>query len=132
MKKINKAPILITAIISIKVQEPQFEGQTKTKLGNSEVMGAVDQAVSSLLANYLEENPKDARTIVNDVRENVNFSFLPINEFAIKPYFSFTETHKTLLGPTILIINIYPSNSNKKKLKINPLPYYCQDNNKES
>ncbi|MBN2349646.1 MAG: DNA topoisomerase (ATP-hydrolyzing) subunit B [Bacteroidales bacterium] len=57
----------LTAIISIKVQEPQFEGQTKTKLGNSEVMGAVDQAVSSMLGNYLEENPKDARTIVQKV-----------------------------------------------------------------
>ncbi len=57
----------LTAIISIKVAEPQFEGQTKTKLGNSEVMGAVDQAVSTLLGNYLEENPKDARTIVNKV-----------------------------------------------------------------
>jgi DNA gyrase subunit B len=57
----------LTAIISIKVAEPQFEGQTKTKLGNSEVMGAVDQAVSSLLGNYLEENPKDAKTIVNKV-----------------------------------------------------------------
>ncbi len=57
----------LTAIISIKVQEPQFEGQTKTKLGNSEVMGAVDQAVSSVLTNYLEENPKDARSIVQKV-----------------------------------------------------------------
>jgi len=57
----------LTAVISVKVQEPQFEGQTKTKLGNSEVMGAVDQAVSEQLANYLEENPKDARTIVQKV-----------------------------------------------------------------
>ncbi|MBN2520968.1 MAG: DNA topoisomerase (ATP-hydrolyzing) subunit B [Bacteroidales bacterium] len=57
----------LTAIISVKVQEPQFEGQTKTKLGNSDVMGAVDQAVSTSLANYLEENPKDARTIVQKV-----------------------------------------------------------------
>ena len=53
----------LTAIISVKVAEPQFEGQTKTKLGNSEVMGAVDQAVSTMLTNYLEENPKDARII---------------------------------------------------------------------
>lgn len=57
----------LTAIISVKVAEPQFEGQTKTKLGNSDVMGAVDQAVSSMLGNYLEENPKDARTIVQKV-----------------------------------------------------------------
>jgi DNA gyrase subunit B len=57
----------LTAIISIKVAEPQFEGQTKTKLGNNEVMGFVDQAVSSALANYLEENPRDARTIVQKV-----------------------------------------------------------------
>ncbi|HAN20004.1 MAG: DNA gyrase subunit B [Bacteroidetes bacterium GWC2_33_15] len=57
----------LTAVISVKVQEPQFEGQTKTKLGNSDVMGAVDQAVSEQLANYLEENPKDARTIVQKV-----------------------------------------------------------------
>ncbi len=57
----------LTAIVSIKVQEPQFEGQTKTKLGNSEVMGAVDQAVSSALSNYLEENPKDAKSIVQKV-----------------------------------------------------------------
>lgn len=57
----------LTAIISCKVQEPQFEGQTKTKLGNSEVMGAVDQAVSELLTNYLEENPKDAKIIVQKV-----------------------------------------------------------------
>lgn len=57
----------LTAIISIKVAEPQFEGQTKTKLGNSEVIGAVDQAVSTMLTNYLEENPKDARQIVQKV-----------------------------------------------------------------
>ncbi|NVO02725.1 MAG: DNA topoisomerase (ATP-hydrolyzing) subunit B [Bacteroidetes bacterium] len=57
----------LTAIISVKVQEPQFEGQTKTKLGNNEVMGAVDQAVSEMLNNYLEEHPKEARTIVNKV-----------------------------------------------------------------
>jgi len=57
----------LTAIISCKVQKPQFEGQTKTKLGNSEVMGAVDQAVSAHLTNYLEENPRDARAIVNKV-----------------------------------------------------------------
>ncbi len=57
----------LTAIISVKVAEPQFEGQTKTKLGNTEVMGAVDQSVSTLLGNYLEENPKDARIIVQKV-----------------------------------------------------------------
>ena len=57
----------LTAVISVKVQEPQFEGQTKTKLGNSDVSLAVDQAVSMMLANYLEENPKDARDIVGKV-----------------------------------------------------------------
>ena len=57
----------LTAIISVKVAEPQFEGQTKTKLGNSDIMGVVDQAVSGELANYLEEHPKDAKTIVNKV-----------------------------------------------------------------
>jgi len=57
----------LTAVISVKVAEPQFEGQTKTKLGNSEVMGAVDQAVGEVLQNYLEENPKDAKLIVNKV-----------------------------------------------------------------
>ncbi len=57
----------LTCVISVKVQEPQFEGQTKTKLGNSEVMGAVDQAVSEMLENYLEEHPKDARQIVDKV-----------------------------------------------------------------
>ena len=57
----------ITAIISVKVAEPQFEGQTKTKLGNNEVMGAVDQAVSEMLANYLEENPREAKLIVDKV-----------------------------------------------------------------
>ncbi|MBU0764627.1 MAG: type IIA DNA topoisomerase subunit B, partial [Bacteroidetes bacterium] len=57
----------LTAIVSVNVQEPQFEGQTKTKLGNSDVMGAVDQAVSEHLAYYLEENPKDARSIVQKV-----------------------------------------------------------------
>ncbi|HOP58716.1 MAG TPA: DNA topoisomerase (ATP-hydrolyzing) subunit B [Bacteroidales bacterium] len=57
----------LTAVISVKVAEPQFEGQTKTKLGNSEVMGAVDQAVSTMLTNYLEENPKDAKVIVQKV-----------------------------------------------------------------
>ncbi len=57
----------LTAIISVKVAEPQFEGQTKTKLGNSEVMGAVDQAVSTMLTNYLEENPRDAKVIVQKV-----------------------------------------------------------------
>jgi len=57
----------LTAIISVKVQEPQFEGQTKTKLGNSEIMGVVDQLVSEMLNYYLEEHPKEARTIVNKV-----------------------------------------------------------------
>lgn len=57
----------LTAVISIKVAEPQFEGQTKTKLGNSDVMGFVDQAVSTALSNYLEENPRDAKTIVQKV-----------------------------------------------------------------
>ncbi len=57
----------LTAIISVKVQEPQFEGQTKTKLGNNEVMGVVDQLVSEMLTNYLEEHPKEAKTIVNKV-----------------------------------------------------------------
>jgi len=57
----------LTAVISIKVAEPQFEGQTKTKLGNNEVMGAVDQAVGEALTNYLEEHPKDAKMIVDKV-----------------------------------------------------------------
>jgi DNA gyrase subunit B len=57
----------LTSVISVKVNEPQFEGQTKTKLGNTEVTGAVDNAVSTALANYLEENPKDARAIVQKV-----------------------------------------------------------------
>lgn len=57
----------LTAIISIKVQEPQFEGQTKTKLGNREVQAPVSQAVSEMLTNYLEENPNDARKIVEKV-----------------------------------------------------------------
>lgn len=57
----------LTAVISVKVQEPQFEGQTKTKLGNNEVVSAVDQAVSTMLEYYLEENPKDAKSIVNKV-----------------------------------------------------------------
>lgn len=57
----------LTAVISVKVQEPQFEGQTKTKLGNKEVIGSVDQAVSESLSNYLEENPKDAKIIVQKV-----------------------------------------------------------------
>ncbi|WP_018109160.1 DNA topoisomerase (ATP-hydrolyzing) subunit B [Bacteroides propionicifaciens] len=57
----------LTAVISIKVAEPQFEGQTKTKLGNSEVMGAVDQAVGEALNNYLEEHPKEAKIIVDKV-----------------------------------------------------------------
>jgi DNA gyrase subunit B len=57
----------LTAIISVKVQEPQFEGQTKTKLGNREVVSPVSQAVSEMLENYLEENPNDARTIVQKV-----------------------------------------------------------------
>ncbi|HON51724.1 MAG TPA: DNA topoisomerase (ATP-hydrolyzing) subunit B [Bacteroidales bacterium] len=57
----------LTAIISVKVQEPLFEGQTKTKLGNSEVSAAVDQAVSEMLKYYLEEHPKEAKTIVNKV-----------------------------------------------------------------
>jgi len=57
----------LTAVISIKVQEPQFEGQTKTKLGNNEVMGSVEMAVSEALGNYLEENPKSAKIIVEKV-----------------------------------------------------------------
>jgi DNA gyrase subunit B len=57
----------LTSVISVKVAEPQFEGQTKTKLGNSDVMGAVDQAVGEALQNFLEENPRDAKLIVNKV-----------------------------------------------------------------
>ncbi len=57
----------LTAVISVKVAEPQFEGQTKTKLGNSEVMGAVSQATSQALENYLEENPRDAKIIIEKV-----------------------------------------------------------------
>ena len=57
----------LTAIISVKVMEPQFEGQTKTKLGNKEVTGAVDKAVGEMLTNYLEENPKQAKVIVQKV-----------------------------------------------------------------
>ncbi|WDF56782.1 DNA topoisomerase (ATP-hydrolyzing) subunit B [Mucilaginibacter sp. KACC 22063] len=57
----------LTAVISVKVAEPQFEGQTKTKLGNSEVSGAVNVAVGEILSNYLEENPKEAKMIVNKV-----------------------------------------------------------------
>ncbi len=57
----------LTGVISVKVQEPQFEGQTKTKLGNNDVMGAVDQAVGEVLNNYLEEHPKEARRIVEKV-----------------------------------------------------------------
>lgn len=57
----------LTAVISIKVAEPQFEGQTKTKLGNNEVMGAVDQAVGEALNYYLEEHPKEAKVIVDKV-----------------------------------------------------------------
>lgn len=57
----------LTAVISVKVMEPQFEGQTKTKLGNSEVSGAVQAAVSEALSNYLEENPREAKIIVSKV-----------------------------------------------------------------
>ncbi len=57
----------LTAVISVKVAEPQFEGQTKTKLGNSDVMGAVDQAVGEVLQYFLEEHPKEARLIVSKV-----------------------------------------------------------------
>ena len=75
-KQIEKAKIEIagedfreglTAVISIKVAEPQFEGQTKTKLGNSEVSGAVQQAVGEALSNYLEEHPNEAKLICNKV-----------------------------------------------------------------
>ena len=57
----------LTAVLSVKVAEPQFEGQTKTKLGNSEVMGAVDQATGEALGYYLEEHPKEAKIIVEKV-----------------------------------------------------------------
>ncbi len=57
----------LTAVISVKVAEPQFEGQTKTKLGNSDVVGAVDSAVSDTLQSWLEEHPKEAKTIVGKV-----------------------------------------------------------------
>ncbi|MEQ8928219.1 MAG: DNA topoisomerase (ATP-hydrolyzing) subunit B [Fulvivirga sp.] len=57
----------LTAVISVKVAEPQFEGQTKTKLGNSDVSGAVDVVVGEMLTNYLEENPKEAKVIVQKV-----------------------------------------------------------------
>lgn len=76
LDKLNKAKIKLskedfrdglTAVVSVKVLEPQFEGQTKTKLGNNEVMGAVQSAVSEALRNYLEEHPKEARMIVEKV-----------------------------------------------------------------
>lgn len=57
----------LTAVISVKVPEPQFEGQTKTKLGNSEVTGVVNTAVGEAITNYLEENPREAKTIINKV-----------------------------------------------------------------
>lgn len=57
----------LTAIISVKVPEPQFEGQTKTKLGNSEVMGIVDSSVANVLEAYLEEHPREAKTVINKV-----------------------------------------------------------------
>ena len=57
----------LTAVVSVKVAEPQFEGQTKTKLGNDEVSAAVDQAMSMALSHYLEENPRDAKAIVQKV-----------------------------------------------------------------
>ncbi len=57
----------LTAVISVKVPEPQFEGQTKTKLGNNEVMGVVDSTLSRVLVAYLEENPRDAKTIIQKV-----------------------------------------------------------------
>ncbi len=57
----------VTAVISVKLTEPQFEGQTKTKLGNNEVIGSVDQAISEALGNYLEEHPKEAKIIVDKV-----------------------------------------------------------------
>jgi DNA gyrase subunit B len=57
----------LTAVISVKVAEPQFEGQTKTKLGNAEAIGAVDTCLSEVLQNYLEEHPKEAKTIVSKV-----------------------------------------------------------------
>ncbi|MBT3749045.1 MAG: DNA topoisomerase IV subunit B, partial [Bacteroidetes bacterium] len=57
----------LTAVISVKVAEPQFEGQTKTKLGNSDVSASVDQSISEMLRNYLEEHPKEAKIIVSKV-----------------------------------------------------------------
>ena len=75
-KQLEKAKVEISgedfregliAVISVKVSEPQFEGQTKTKLGNSEVSGAVNQAVGEALTNYLEEHPKEAKLIVDKV-----------------------------------------------------------------
>ena len=57
----------LTAVVSVKVAEPQFEGQTKTKLGNDEIAGAVNRAMSAALSQYLEENPKDAKAIVSKV-----------------------------------------------------------------
>lgn len=57
----------LSAVISVKVPEPQFEGQTKTKLGNNEVMGVVDSTLSRVLESYLEENPRDAKTIISKV-----------------------------------------------------------------
>lgn len=57
----------LSAVISVKVPEPQFEGQTKTKLGNSDVMGIVDSSVAAVLEAYLEEHPRDAKTIINKV-----------------------------------------------------------------
>ena len=60
----------LTAVISIKVMEPQFEGQTKTKLGNKEVTSAVSQSVSDMLSFYLEENPAQAQIIVQKIMQD--------------------------------------------------------------
>ena len=65
----------LIAVISVKVAEPQFEGQTKTKLGNSEVSGAVNQAVGEALTYYLEEHPKEAKQIVDKVDPGCNSAY---------------------------------------------------------
>ena len=66
------------AVISVKVAEPQFEGQTKTKLGNSEVSGAVNQAVGEALTYYLEEHPKEAKQIADTLRKSVSVQITEI------------------------------------------------------
>lgn len=107
----------LTAVVSVKVQEPQFEGQTKTKLGNDEVSAAVDQAMSAALGHYLEENPKDAKAIVQKVilaATRATRHATPVKWCSARPYFR--EPGSPANSPTVRAATVRSPKSSSSRV----------------